>query len=188
MTRGRHLLREGQRTRPRPRAQDACHIQAHCRGAAPILPPATCTKTSSTRTSSRARPAPGSWSFCRYPALPLSAIHPLCDHLRQLQSAPGPRAKDARVGAWAAAHNVEIAYTPTNSSWLKTGSKPQFHGPALLRARRHRPLQPPRTGQHDPPVHHLAQQPRLQRTAPPGRRPGKRSLTRHYLTSATNGT
>jgi hypothetical protein len=26
--------------------------------------------------------------------------------------------KDRRVGAWAAANNVEIAYTPTNSSWL----------------------------------------------------------------------
>ena len=27
-------------------------------------------------------------------------------------------AKDNRAGAWAAANNVEIAYTPTNSSWL----------------------------------------------------------------------
>jgi hypothetical protein len=27
-------------------------------------------------------------------------------------------AKDRRIGAWAAASNVEIAYTPTNSSWL----------------------------------------------------------------------
>ena len=26
--------------------------------------------------------------------------------------------RDARVGAWATANNVEIAYTPTNSSWL----------------------------------------------------------------------
>ncbi|HEX6933196.1 MAG TPA: transposase, partial [Streptosporangiaceae bacterium] len=26
--------------------------------------------------------------------------------------------RDGRVGAWAAANNVEIAYTPTNSSWL----------------------------------------------------------------------
>ncbi|WP_026240176.1 hypothetical protein, partial [Frankia discariae] len=25
---------------------------------------------------------------------------------------------DGRVGVWAAANNVEIAYTPTNSSWL----------------------------------------------------------------------
>ena len=27
-------------------------------------------------------------------------------------------AKDAQVGVWAAANNVELAYTPTNSSWL----------------------------------------------------------------------
>jgi hypothetical protein len=27
-------------------------------------------------------------------------------------------ASDGRVGAWAAANNVEIACTPTNSSWL----------------------------------------------------------------------
>jgi len=26
--------------------------------------------------------------------------------------------RDRRVGAWAQANNVEIAYTPTNSSWL----------------------------------------------------------------------
>jgi transposase len=26
--------------------------------------------------------------------------------------------KDTRVGDWAAANNVEFAYTPTNSSWL----------------------------------------------------------------------
>ncbi len=26
--------------------------------------------------------------------------------------------RDARVGTWAKANNVEIAYTPTNSSWL----------------------------------------------------------------------
>jgi transposase len=26
--------------------------------------------------------------------------------------------KDSRVGDWAAANNVEFAYTPTNSSWL----------------------------------------------------------------------
>nr|WP_244405307.1 MULTISPECIES: transposase [Streptomyces] len=26
--------------------------------------------------------------------------------------------KDSQVGYWAAAHNVEFAYTPTNSSWL----------------------------------------------------------------------
>jgi transposase len=45
--------------------------------------------------------------------------------------------------------------------------------------RRHRPRHPPTAGQHDPPLHHLAQQPRLRRTTPPHHRPGKRSLMRH---------
>jgi transposase len=53
------------------------------------------------------------------------------------------------------------------------------HGVAVLHAGRHRPWQPHRTGQHDPPVHHLAQQPRLRRKAPPHRCQGKRSLVRH---------
>ena len=53
------------------------------------------------------------------------------------------------------------------------------HRAAVLRPRRHRPRHPRRAGQHDPPLHHLAQQPRLRRTAPPGRRPGKRCLKRH---------
>ena len=35
--------------------------------------------------------------------------------------------------------------------------------PAIPRARRHRSRQPPRAGQHLPPVHHRAQQPRLRR-------------------------
>jgi hypothetical protein len=52
------------------------------------------------------------------------------------------------------------------------------HGVAVLHARRHRPCQPQGAGQHDPPVHHLAQQPRLRRTAPPHRRQGKRSFIR----------
>jgi transposase len=38
------------------------------------------------------------------------------------------------------------------------------HGPSVLRSRWHRPRQPPRAGQHDPPLYHLAQQPRLRRT------------------------
>jgi transposase len=55
--------------------------------------------------------------FCRY----LRSLYPpevriaiVCDnfspHLTTI--------KDGRVGAWAQANNVEIAYTPTNSSWL----------------------------------------------------------------------
>jgi transposase len=55
--------------------------------------------------------------FCRY----LRSLHPpdvriaiICDNF----SPHLTTAKDARVGAWAQANNTEIAYTPTNSSWL----------------------------------------------------------------------
>jgi hypothetical protein len=113
--------------------------------------------------------------FCRY----LRSLYPadvriaiVCDNY----SPHLTTAKDRRVATWATASNVEIAYTPTNSSWL---NRIPVHGPALLRPRRDRPRQPQRAGQHDPPVHHLAQQPRLRRTAAPGRYPGKRSLMRY---------
>ena len=55
--------------------------------------------------------------FCRY----LRSLHPhqvriaiICDNF----SPHLTTRKDGRVGAWAQANNVEIAYTPSNSSWL----------------------------------------------------------------------
>ncbi len=55
--------------------------------------------------------------FCRY----LRSLYPasiriaiICDNFSPHLSTR----KDRRVGTWAAANNVEIAYTPTNSSWL----------------------------------------------------------------------
>jgi transposase len=55
--------------------------------------------------------------FCRY----LRTLYPssvriavICDNF----SPHLTTRKDARVGTWAMANNVEIAYTPTNSSWL----------------------------------------------------------------------
>jgi transposase len=55
--------------------------------------------------------------FCRY----LRSLYPpdvriaiVCDNF----SPHLTTARDRRVGAWAVASNVEIAYTPTNSSWL----------------------------------------------------------------------
>ena len=55
--------------------------------------------------------------FCRdlrslYP--PATRIAIACDNF----SPHLTTAKDTRVGTWAKANNVEIAYTPTNSSWL----------------------------------------------------------------------
>jgi transposase len=55
--------------------------------------------------------------FCRY----LRALYPptvriaiICDNFAPHLAT----ATDGRVGAWARANNTEIAYTPTNSSWL----------------------------------------------------------------------
>ena len=55
--------------------------------------------------------------FCRY----LRSLYPsstriaiICDNFSPHLSTR----RDGRVGAWATANDVEIAYTPTNSSWL----------------------------------------------------------------------
>ncbi|MFL6053960.1 MAG: IS630 family transposase [Actinoallomurus sp.] len=55
--------------------------------------------------------------FCRY----LRSLYPpevriaiVCDNFSPHLTTK----KDSRVGDWAAANNVELAYTPTNSSWL----------------------------------------------------------------------
>ena len=55
--------------------------------------------------------------FCRY----LRSLYPpqvriaiICDNF----SPHLTTRRDGQVGAWAKANNVEIAYTPTNSSWL----------------------------------------------------------------------
>lgn len=53
------------------------------------------------------------------------------------------------------------------------------HRPALLRPRRHRPSQPQVTGQHDPPIHHLAKQARRRQATPRRSRQGERCLMRH---------
>jgi transposase len=55
--------------------------------------------------------------FCRYLRTlypPATRIAIVCDNF----SPHLTTARDGRVGAWASANNVEIAYTPTNSSWL----------------------------------------------------------------------
>ena len=109
---------------------------------------------------------------CLYPASVRIAI--ICDDFSPHLSTH----KDCRVGTWAAASNVEIACTPTSFVSVKP-HRDAIHGAAVLRAGRHRPRQPRGAGQHDPPVHHLAQQPRLRRTTPRHRRQGKHSLMRH---------
>ncbi|GAA0667625.1 hypothetical protein GCM10009535_54390 [Streptomyces thermocarboxydovorans] len=86
--------------------------------------------------------------------------------------------KHTPVGDWAVANNVEFAYTPTNSSWLNR-IEAQFTALRLLRSRRHRPCWPQGTGQHDPSLHHLAEQARRRHAPPRGREQGERCLMRH---------
>ncbi|MEH0822411.1 MULTISPECIES: IS630 family transposase [unclassified Micromonospora] len=55
--------------------------------------------------------------FCRY----LRSLHPPQTRIAIVLDNYSPHLstkKDTRVGDWAAANNVEFAYTPTNSSWL----------------------------------------------------------------------
>jgi hypothetical protein len=55
--------------------------------------------------------------FCRY----LRSLYPATTRIAIVCDNFSPHlntAKDNRIGAWAKANNVELAYTPTNSSWL----------------------------------------------------------------------
>ena len=115
--------------------------------------------------------------FCRYLRTlypPATRIAIICDnfspHLTTAQGRPGRGLGDGEQRRDRLYADEFVLVKPHRGA---------VHGAAVLRARRHRPRQPQGAGQHDPPVHHLAQQPRLRRTAPPHRRPGKRSLMRH---------
>jgi hypothetical protein len=113
--------------------------------------------------------------FCRYLR---SARRPHRDHLRQLQPAPDHRQGQPRRRMGRGEQRGDRLHAD-ELVVVKPDLRGPVHGAAVLRARRHRPRQPQGAGQHDPAVHHLAQQPRLRRTTPPDRQPGKRSLTRH---------
>ncbi len=110
------------------------------------------------------------------PALAVPRIGPDRDHLRQLQPAPDHQAR--RPGRDLGGGEQCRDRLHADQFVLVKPHRGAVHGVAVLHARRHRPCQPQGAGQHDPPVHHLAQQPRLRRTAPPHRRQGKRSFMR----------
>jgi transposase len=122
-------------------------------------------------------------AFIRY----LRSLHPMTQRIAIVMDNYGPHLStrvDTRVGDWAAANNVELAYVP----FLQLMAQPDraaVHCPALCRPGRHRPPQPPRTIQHDPQVHHLAQPPHHRPEAAQGHTPrlpdqeGKGCLTRY---------
>ena len=90
--------------------------------------------------------------FCRY----LRSLYPpqiriaiICDNFSPHLTTK----KDKRVGQWAAASNAEIAYTPTNSSWLNR-VEAQFTALRYFALDGTDHTTPTHTaGQHDPPVH-----------------------------------
>jgi hypothetical protein len=119
--------------------------------------------------------------FCRLPALPLPARRPDRDHLRQLQPAPDHTQRRPRWGLGEGKQRRDRLHA--DEFFMVKPHRGAIHGVAVFHARRDRSCQSPRAGQHDPPVHHLAQQPRLRPAAPPHRRPGERSLTQRPVRS-----
>jgi hypothetical protein len=82
------------------------------------------------------------------------------------------------VGQWAAANNVEIAYTPTSSSWLNRIE-------AQFTALRYFALDGTDHASHEEQASMIRRyiiwrnKPRLRQTPPASRCPGKRCLKRH---------
>ena len=115
--------------------------------------------------------------FCRYlrslypPSVPIAIV---CDNFSPApEHAQGPPGRDLGEG------EQRRDRLHADQFVLVKPHRGTIHGVAVLHAGRHRPCQPQGASQHDPPVHHLAQQPRLRRTTLPDCRPGKRSLMRH---------
>ena len=93
--------------------------------------------------------------FCRY----LRTLYPPNIRIAIVMDNFSPRLStrvDSRVGDWAEANNVELAYVPTNASWLNR-IEAQFQAMRYLTLGRHRPPFPRRAELDDPPLHHLAQ-------------------------------
>ena len=102
---------------PRTTAPDARDLHPHRRRPAPArrLRPARGQAVRAHQAAQDPDPVPG---ILPVPALPVPARDPDRDHLRQLQPAPDHQPKTPGSGPGPKANNVEIAYTPTNSSWL----------------------------------------------------------------------
>ena len=108
--------REEQGARPGTAAADARHLYPYRGGPAPARRLGT-GRGQAVRAHQAAQDPGAVPGVLPLPAHPLPGHYQDRDHLRQLQPAPEHQA-GRRVGTWASANNVEIAYTPTNSSWL----------------------------------------------------------------------
>jgi transposase len=107
-----HREREGAQARTAPAS--ACDLQPHRRGPTPVRR----LRPGRDKLYGHVRPRKTRTrflEFCRY----VRRLHPLEMRMAIVVDNFSPHLttrRDQRVGAWARANNVEIAYTPTNSS------------------------------------------------------------------------
>ncbi|XNR94432.1 IS630 family transposase [Streptomyces sp. R-74717] len=115
--------------------------------------------------------------FCRY----LRSLYPADVRISIVadQLLPTPDHEKVSTGRYLGCREQRRDRLHTDQQLLAQPHRGPVHGPALLHPGRHGPRRPQRTGQHDPPLHHLAKPP-CQRPAPTSRRrQGKRCLIRH---------
>jgi transposase len=108
--------RQEEGARPGAPSPDARDLHPYCRGPAPVRR-LRAGRGQAVRHIKPRKTRARFLEFCRYlrslyPAATRIAI--VCDNFSPHLSTR----KDRRVGTWARENNVEIAYTPTNSSWL----------------------------------------------------------------------
>ncbi|WSQ89816.1 hypothetical protein OG279_32730 [Streptomyces sp. NBC_01201] len=115
--------------------------------------------------------------FCRYLRTLYSAhvrIAIVCDNF-----SPAPNHEEVPVSRWLGRREQRRDRLHPDELLLAEPHRGPVHRPALLHPRRHRSRPPQGTGQHDPPLHHLAKPP-CRRPAPSRRRrQGKHCLIRH---------
>jgi transposase len=100
----------------RPGAADACHLHRQSRSAASVRR----LRAGEDKVYGHIKPRRTRDRFLEF-SFYLRSLYPssiriaiICDNF----SLTSAHARERRVGTWATANNVEIAYTPTNSSWL----------------------------------------------------------------------
>jgi transposase len=87
------------------------------RASATLWPPTTWVRTRSTGHIKTKKDRTNFLEFCRY----LRTLYPPDVHIAIVMDNFSPHLstkKDTRVGDWAQVTNVELAYVPTNASWL----------------------------------------------------------------------
>ena len=124
-------------------------------GSATCWPATTCRPTGSTATSVTQEGPHRVPGVLPLPAIAAPARGAHRDRARQLQPAPVDQ-EGPRVGDWAAANNVELAYVPFYASWLNR-IEAQFTALRYFALDGTDHAIPPSASPHDPPLHRLAE-------------------------------